>query len=117
MKISTFFYFLSILFIWTEIFQIRNRIRLQLIEVQRIDPLKWIIFYLSKIAYFLWVPFGLFTDNYKVFIILILLKLIKLLIIKMKKDFYINLYDLISCVISVFLLSYLIYSGVVLLLL
>ena len=114
---KTVFYLLSILFIWVEIFQIRNRIRLQLIEVQRIDPLKWILFYLSKIFYYFWIFFGLFTSNYLMFIILSVLGILKSPVLKTQKDFYINLYDLLSCIISVILLSYITYSGVVLLLL
>lgn len=107
------FYLLSVLFIWVEIFEIRNRIRLQLIEVQRINPLKWIIFYISKIFYYFWLFLGFFTVNYLLFVSLSLIGLIKFLIIKLGKDFYINLYDLIACIISIGILGYLTYSGVV----
>ena len=110
---KTIFYLFSILFIWVEIFQMKNRIRLQLIEVQRIDPIKWILFYISKIAYFFWIFIGLFTSNYLIFAFLFSLGLPKFLLVKIKKDFYINLYDLISCVVSIITLMYLIYLGVV----
>jgi hypothetical protein len=110
---KTIFYLFSILFIWVEIFQMRNRIRLHLIEVQRIDPIKWILFYISKIAYFFWIFLGLFTSNYLIFTFLLALGLPKFLLVKIKKDFYINLYDLISCIISIFILLYITYLGVV----
>ena len=109
---SKIFYLFSILFIWVEIFQMRNRIRLQLIEVQRIDPMKWIVFYISKIAYTFWIFIGLFTSNYLIFIFLFSLGLPKFLLVKIKKDFYINLYDLISCIVSTITLIYITYLGV-----
>ena len=87
--------------------------RIDYIEVQSLNPKRWIFFYISKIAYYFWMVLGLFTDNPHLFSILIILGLLKFLIVKTKKDFWINLYDLISCIISVTLLSHITYSGVV----
>lgn len=114
---STLFYLFSFLFIWVEIFQMKNRIRLHMIDIQRMNPLKWIFFYILKIVYFFWIFFGLFTSNYIIFVFLYALSLPKFLLVKIRKDFYINLYDLISCIVSIFTLLYLTYLGVARLLL
>jgi len=113
---STIFYLLSILFIWVEIFQMRNRMRMDYIEVQSLNPKRWIFFYISKIVYYFWMILGLFTENLHLFSLLIILGLLKFLIVKTKKDFWINLYDLISCVLSIIILLGFTFLGVVLLL-
>lgn len=113
---STIFYLFSTLFIWVEIFQMRNRMRIDYIDVQSLNPKRWIFFYISKIVYYFWMILGLFTDNPYLFSILIILGLLKFLIVKTGKDLYINLYDLISCVLSIIILLEFTFLGVVLLL-
>ena len=88
-----------------------------MIDIQRMNPLKWIFFYALKIVYFFWIFFGLFTSNYIIFVFLYALSLPKFLLVKIRKDLYINLYDLISCVVSISTLLYLTYLGVARLLL
>jgi hypothetical protein len=94
----------------------RNRMRIDYIDVQSLNPKRWIFFYTSKITYYFWMVLGLFTDNPHLFSILIILGLLKFLVVETKKGFWINLYDLISCLLSIIILLGFTFLGVVLLL-
>lgn len=114
---DSIFYLLSLLFIWVEIFQIKNRFTMNNLGLQSLNPKLWIFFYFSKVIYFIWVILGLFTENYHLFSIFILLYLLRYFILMTKKNFYLNLFDLLSFVISVLILAGFTLLGAALLLL
>jgi hypothetical protein len=114
--LDSIFYLSSLPFIWVEIFQLINRFKVSSITEQLQTPKKWIAFYLLKLFYLLWIVIGLFTENYKNFIIIIVLSLLRFFILKINKNFYINLYDLISSIIRIILFLGFTFLGVVLLL-
>jgi hypothetical protein len=101
----------SIIFIWVEFFQFSNRNRLNDLYFQKFSPLKWIIFYTSKIFYFIWIILQLFTDQYLLVVILIILHLLRYRILKLN-SVYINTYDLFNLIISIAILLRFTYLGV-----
>ena len=111
------FYLCSLPFIWVELFQLKNRGFVHRLDLQEINPKKWILFYILKLCYIVWIFLGLFTENYVLFATLMGLSVVKFLIIRTKSSFYINLYDLISFIASVALLIWSSFLGVALLLL
>jgi hypothetical protein len=111
------FYLCSLIFLWVEIFQLRNRVQLLYLEIQEINPLKWIIFYVLKLFYFFWIFIGLFSSNYLIFATMMMMGGLKFLVLKTRNDYYINLYDLVVFITSISLLIYTSFLGVARLLL
>jgi hypothetical protein len=114
--LKSFYYVLSILFIWTQLFQWINKLKINDISSQYLNPKIWIFFYISKIIYFFWIIGGSFTEKYYLFFILIFLYLMRFFIFITKNFFYIILYDLISKFVTIIILFLIMISGVALLL-
>ena len=108
-----FFYFFSLLFIGVEIYQLVNRdkifSKLKISDIEK--PVPYIIFYIFKLTYLIWIPSGLFlssnlgmTSLQGCFLMIILLGIFKYIVVLTKKNIIINLYDLINTILSIFFL-------------
>lgn len=106
--LSNIFYGLSLVFIIFEFFQIFNRNRIyQKIDISNIKittSLIYILVYITKLIYLIWMFVGLFSDQYVLFMLLILTGLIKNIIFIFKSNILINVYDIINLLVSCYLL-------------
>jgi len=107
-SITDTFFFLSILFIWVEIFGFTNKHKVyKRLDLENINfnPNLYLFFYISKLAYLIWLPIGLFTTLNIYFAVLILIGLSKFLFYKSKNIILINLYELINMLSSSIILT------------
>ena len=111
------FYCISLLFIMVEIYQLVNRdkifSKLKISDIEK--PVPYIIFYIFKLTYLIWIPIGLFlSSNLELracFLMLILLGILKYIVVLTKKNIIINLYDLINTILSIFFLMVIFHLG------
>ena len=102
-SITDTFFFLSILFIWVEIFGFTNKHKIyKRLDLENINfnPNLYLFFYISKLTYLIWLPLGLFTSLNIYFIALIFIGLSKFIFYKSKNIILINLYELVNIVSS-----------------
>jgi hypothetical protein len=97
-----FFILLSILFIGVEFYQLFNREKIYR-KYENINK-SYILFYIFKLLYIIWVFIGFFTANYILYLGIFSLSIFKFLVLYTKKDLLINLYDIIGAVLRVLLL-------------
>lgn len=105
--LSNIFYILSIPFIGVEIYQMinRNNVFRKFDQNQESESLfHYFTFYLFKVIYLIWIPIGLFTHFWPYFLILISLGLFKFLVLLIKRNILINLYDIINVILSILIL-------------
>jgi hypothetical protein len=104
----TFFYTFIIVFIWNEIYYIKNKHRLSLnfknkdIESTTVFD---IFYYFTRLLYWIWLIVGIFTSLSPYFIILFSLVIIKLITFKSRKKSLYVIFDNIFPILSVFLLG------------
>lgn len=110
------FYLCSILFIWVEIFQVKNKNKIQDINYQKSNPKIWILFYWLKIFYFTWVIAGLFGTNPLSCSIIFGTYILKYPISALKNKLIVVGYELISISIRIIVLLGFTFLGAVLLL-
>lgn len=105
-----FFYFLSIFFLYVEIFGFfkRETIYKPVSELELETPFRHFIFYFFKLVYLPWLVIGLLTHNWTLFSIPILAGLINLLSLKTQNNFIINIFRglnfIVSCISLIFIL-------------
>lgn len=113
--LSSIFYALSLVFIGVEVYQLVNRDKVFVKFNPNMDiksPVPYLIFYLLKLIYLIWIPIGLFSHLWILFFGIIFLGLFKYVILSStKKNIAINLYDGINTIISVFLLIVILIQG------
>lgn len=88
---SLFFYLLSFLFIWSELYSIYNKIRLQNIILNRDIKLLTkfdFVFYLTKLFFILWVIVGIWSSHQNLFILMISLIFLKFPFFHINKKLY-----------------------------
>ena len=113
MNLITSFYFLSLFFIFFTIYELINRDTFYFKNPDYSKPVKYISFYFTKICYWIWIIIGaIYTDLRIWFISIIGLILFKFLIILTRKNLIINLYDLLSYIISIFIMILIFRLGV-----
>lgn len=98
-----FYYLLSIVFIFLEIYQFVYRKKL-FYENKKIKSKSYLFFGILKLIYVVWIPIGFFSNLNKYYIFLFLLGFGKIFTLWFKKEI-INLYDILNFIISIFLLS------------
>jgi len=108
------FYLMPILFIWSEIYHIKNRDRLYIRFNQRqfgsstkIDY----IFYLTKVLYLLWIVVGIFSAKSNLFLLILLVSAIRYLILLFKSKKFNDIYDIVSSFICIAILAYILFRG------
>ncbi len=112
MSLLTNFYFLSLFFIIFEIYQLSNRDVFYINPIDINNPIKYILFYLTRIFYSLWIPIGLFTDLKTYFLLILILGFIKMIFVSIKNIKIIAIYDIFGVVLRVFFLSIIFRLGV-----
>jgi hypothetical protein len=96
MSLLTSFYSLSILFFIFTIYELINRDEFYFRNPNLQKPLKYLTFYYGKVCYWIWLIAGaIYTDLKLWFYLIIGFILFKFVIVLTKKNFWINLYDLI----------------------
>lgn len=107
------FYLFSIVFIWTEIFYVFNKKKLDdkfknkdLKETSILD----LIYYFSRLSYYVWIFFGLFSSQQELFILLLSLRLLSLPFYHISKMLY-AVWDNILPSISMILIIVIIFYG------
>jgi hypothetical protein len=96
MSLLTSFYFLSLFFIFFTIYELVNRDIFYFEKPDLTKPLKYIGFYFTKVCYWIWIIVGaIYTDLSIWFYWLIGFFIFKFVVVLSKKDYIINLYDLI----------------------
>jgi len=109
------FHSFSIFFIIVEIFQLIKRDEIyrksKKENLNLNDTSFYFIFYIFKLLYLPWMVVGLFSSLSPLYLGLISLGLFKYLVLLTKKDFIINLYDLLNALVSCILLSFICYQA------
>lgn len=107
------FYLISIFFIWTEIFYVLNKKKLDdkfknkdIRETSILD----LIYYLSRLSYYVWLIIGLFSSQQELFILLLSLRLLSLPFYHINKILY-AIWDNILPSISIILILVIIICG------
>lgn len=115
---SNYIHILSLLFIWSEIHHILFKSRLYLKFSERTEsiPKIDIFYYITKIFYISYLFFGLFSDYYIYFGMIILISLLKFPIFyiasKTKSNVKMGLaYDILSSVSCIIILLQILYSS------
>lgn len=112
--LSIAFYSLAPLFIFVELFQLIERdeiySKLKVDHFQTREPFIYIAFYILRLAYIPWIFIGLFSKFWLLFCILILIGNLKYYILFTGKLKLINIYDIMNCLISVFILGFIYYQ-------
>lgn len=113
--ITSFFYLLSTLFIWVEIFGFLNRDKVfKRIDFERIDKLNlrlYLFFYLSKLFYIVWMFSGLFTNFYFYFISLIFIGFFRNFVVLTNSRVVVNSYDFLNPFVSSIILLFILFQG------
>lgn len=106
------FYITILSFIWNDLYYMLNKHRLNInfknrdIESTTILDLAY---YFTKLAYWIWIIIGLFSNLSPYFIVLFSLVSIKLITFKLKKRSLYVILDIITPVISILILSVLLF--------
>lgn len=97
------FYLLSLLFIWNEIYYINNKNKLILkyreMEINLFNIVD-VLFYLTRVLYWIWMGIGLFSDMYMWFIAILSIGIFKIPLYYLFRKYY-SLYDAISPIITI----------------
>jgi hypothetical protein len=105
--VTNIFWYLSLFFILFEVYQISNRTTFYYNPVDVTKPVKYLSFYFTKICYIIWILMGaLYTHLSPYFYIIIALGIFKFVVVWTKKSFIINLYDILSCLSTSFILGF-----------
>jgi hypothetical protein len=108
--LSKIFYFLSLIFIWSEFYHIRHKdylyIRLDKRDITN-SSISDYIFYITKLVYIPWVLIGLFSKNSFYFLLIVLISSIKFLVLLFKSKKFTEIYDIVSSSICIIIVSYL----------
>lgn len=104
--INFIFYIVSILFIWNEIYYLKNKKKLD-IKIKNRDIGKFgyldYLYYLSRIFYWIWLIIGCFTINSFYFLLIILLGLVNIVFyVLFKKQHFIL--DKILSIVSILII-------------
>ena len=113
--IHTLFYLFPILFIWAEIYHLRFKDRLYVKFNQKhlsTSKLTDYIFYVTKVFYLIWLIIGLFSSLSYYFLLIIIDSSIKFLVLFFKSRKFNDIYDMISSLVCIGLLSYLFLKGI-----
>ncbi len=104
---------LSILFIWIEVYYVFNKQHIDSFSIKR-DILSakklYYLYYLSRIIYFLWIIFGLFSDQRDLFIFLISLRLVSFPFYHLSKRLYVIWDNILPSISIIFTIIIFIYS-------
>ena len=108
-------YLLSPIFIILEIYQTFNRDKvykkIDVNNIGRYDHLFFFFFYLTRIFYTVWKIVGVFNSLSILFILLIIINLNKITVLYTNDNILINVYELLSLVFNIFILSIIFYQG------
>ena len=105
MNLITSFYLFSLFFIFFQLYEILNRSTFYLNPPDVNKPLKYIGFYFTKVCSVIWIFGGIFFTDLKLYFgILLSLILLKYVPLLLKRNFYINLYDIISAILSIIIM-------------
>lgn len=89
--ISLTFYFLTIFYIWSEIYYVYNKKKLDISfrnkDISSITKLD-LLFYICKFTFFIWIIFGLWSSQKDLFILLFVLNFIKFPFFHISKKLY-----------------------------
>ena len=114
MSLITSFYMLSIFFISFQVYEILNRKTFYINPPDLNKPGKYLLFYFTKICSYIWIVGGVFfSDLYLHFGVLLGLIFFKYIPLVIKNNFLINLYDIISMIISIIIMLIILHQGIV----
>jgi hypothetical protein len=112
---TTIFYSLFIIFIWSEFFLIKNKIRLDTNfrnrDIKAITKLD-VFFYFIRLVYWICLFIGIFSSFQSLFITILILKLIKLPLYHINRKWYIY-WDNFLPLISSFLLLVILFAKII----
>jgi hypothetical protein len=104
----SFFYIFLITFIWNEVYYMLNKHRLNINfknkDIESTTKLD-LVYYLTKVLYWIWLIVGMFSNLSPYFIILLSLVIIKLVTFKSKKKSLYVIFDNIFPLLSILLLG------------
>jgi hypothetical protein len=109
----TFFYYFLLVFIWTKIFLVFNKQRLDLnfrnkdiMSIKKID----LVYYLTEFLFSIWMIIGLWSSQRYLFIFLLTLNLIKFPFYHINKKLYAVWDNILPSISIIFILMIFIYS-------
>ena len=110
----TFFYSLSILFIWVEYVQFKRKAILYSQDFLQVNKFQLFVFFISKLLNMISIPIGFFTPLKVFYFILAGIEASKFLTLLTKSNRFINIYNLISVVVYMIIYLIIFVRGVVL---
>jgi hypothetical protein len=109
----TFFYYFLLVFIWTKIFLVFNKQRLDLnfrnkdiMAIKKID----LVYYFTEFLFFVWMIIGLWSSQKVLFIALLSLYLLKFPFYHLSKRLYAVWDNILPSISIIFILMIFIYS-------
>ena len=104
----TFFYIFLSVFIWNEIYYVKNRDRLDKnFKNKSIDLVNKtdLFFYFTKVLYWTWIIIGLFSEIQTYFIILSILRFLKFPLYHLRNKLYYLIYNNILPILSIIMIA------------
>jgi len=111
---STYFYSLSLLFIWVEWVQFRKKSIIYSENYLSLNKFKLFLFFISKLINVVSLFIGLFTPLYYYYVTIIVIENLKLVLLYTKNVKLINLVNLISVFVYILIYMIIFVRGVVL---
>jgi hypothetical protein len=110
----TFFYSLSLLFVWVEWIQFRKKAIIYSKDFLKVNNFQLFLFFISKILNMISIPIGFFTPLKLFYFILATIEINKFFLLWTKNNLFINWYNLISVFIYIIIYIWIFIQGVLL---
>ena len=110
----TFFYSLSLLFIWVECVQFKKKPIIYTSDISQKYNTTYFIFFISKIINMISIPIGIFTPFWKFYALIMFLESLKFLVLFTKKNYFINLYNLFTVIAYILIYGIIFVQGALL---
>ncbi len=111
----SFFYLLSIIFIWVEIFAFKNKSkvskRLNSQDLENSNIRLYLVFFLFKLFYLIWLPLGLFSNIWIMYLFLICLGIINFLVPLSRSKLLVFIFRLFNVISSCIILTIILYRA------
>jgi hypothetical protein len=110
----SFFYSLSLLFIWVEWIQFKKKAVIYSKDFLQVNNLQLFVFFISKIINIISIPIGFFTPLRIFYITLLIIETGKFLSLWTKNNIIINWYNLLSVFVYILIYFWIFIQGVLL---
>lgn len=111
--INIIFHLPIVLFLWMHVYYLLNINKLDKRIKDRDEDIKQnLLYFFTRAIYWIWLPIGILTTNYNIFLILIIFVLLKFPLYHINKMIY-KVYNLILPIISIVLITYILFKYII----